>query len=187
MSGLTRLTSVFSFVAIAITIGTVSYSAYKGHADDSDIEAVLSAYPNLKGTAIDSCATCHKSGKVAEAPGPLRQENHCGYCHATHLRNNISAQETLNRYGADYLAAGRGIRAVRTIAAKDSDGDGFSNKAEFLKGANPGEAQSNPQATIAPNRIYASSELRRLSPVASETVFPISPAVLESATGNYIN
>jgi hypothetical protein len=170
MSGLIKSASIFCFVVFVIAIGTISYSAYRGHADDSDIDAVLSAYPNLKGTAIDSCATCHKSGKVAEAQ-ETRQENHCGYCHSTHVRKNISAKETLNRYGADYLAMGRGIKAVRAIATRDSDGDGFSNEAEFLKGTDPGEAQSNPSAAIAPNKIYASSELRKLSPVVSETVF----------------
>jgi hypothetical protein len=170
MSGLTRFKSFFCFVAITITIGTVSYSAYRGHADDSDIDAVLSAYPNLKGTAIDSCATCHKSGKITEAR-ETRQENHCGYCHATHVRKSLSAIQTLNLYGADYLAAGRGIKAVRAIATRDSDKDGFSNEAEFLKGTNPGEAQSNPLSAVAPNRIFSSSELRALSPIVNELVF----------------
>ncbi len=164
-----------AFFSVLITFAMIlintSYSAYKGHADDSDINAVLAAYPNLKGTATDSCATCHKSGIVAESAGNVRDENHCGYCHAVHVRNKLSARETLNRYGADYLAAGRGIKAVRAIAGKDSDGDGFSNEAEMLKGTNPGDSQSNPSAAIAPNRIYTSAELRALSPVVRVTVF----------------
>ena len=171
MLNLNKILSV-SVLLIAIVAGmTASYSAYRGHADDSDIDAVLAANPNLKGTAADSCAICHKSGKVRESPVVLRDENHCGYCHAIHVKNKLSAKETLNRYGADYFAAGRGIKAVRTIAGKDSDGDGFSNEAEFLKGTNPGESQSNPTAAVAPSRIYASSELRALSPVMTETVF----------------
>jgi hypothetical protein len=171
MFKLTRRASVSCFIVVVIAIGTASYSAYRGHADDSDINAVLAAYPNLKGAEIDSCATCHKSGKVAGSSGSLHQENHCGYCHATHVNNKISAKETLNRYGEDYLAAGRGIKAVRAVAGKDSDGDGFSNESEFLKGTNPGEMQSNPSAPIAPNKIFASNELRTLSPTVSETVF----------------
>jgi len=171
MSSLNKIVSVCVLFTFAMLIVTISDSAYRGHADDSDINAVLAAYPNLKGTATDSCATCHKSGKVMESAAVLREENHCGYCHAVHVRNKLSARETLNRYGADYLAAGRGIKAVQAISGKDSDGDGFSNEEEFLKGTNPGEAQSNPSVAIAPNRIYASSELRALSPVVSEIVF----------------
>ncbi len=171
MSGWNKLIFTLSLSVFAIVVGTISYAAYRGHADDSDIDAVLSAYPDLKGTAIDSCATCHKSGKVEDVPGTLRQEGHCGYCHATHVRKNLPAKETLNRYGADYLAAGRGIKAVRAISAKDSDKDGFSNEAEFLKGTNPGEDQSNPSTAIAPNKMFSSPELRTLLPTLSETVF----------------
>jgi hypothetical protein len=171
MSNPMKIVSISVPFAIALVVMTTAYSAYRGHADDSDINAVLAAYPNLKGAAADSCATCHKTGKVTESSAVLRDENHCGYCHVVHVKNKLSAGDTLNRYGADYLAAGRGIKAVQAIAGKDSDGDAFSNEAELLKGTNPGESQSNPSAAIAPNRIYLSSELRSLSPIVSKTVF----------------
>jgi len=150
-----------------------AYSAYKGHGDDSDINALLAAYPKLKGTAMDSCATCHRSGEVPdpEKPGKSRRENHCDYCHVIHVNLKHPAKETLNRYGADYLAAGRGAKAVKALADKDSDGDGFSNEAEFLEGTNPGVPESNPSARISPHRIYATEEIRKMSPVVSETVF----------------
>ena len=79
-----------------------------------------------------------------------RHENHCGYCHAVYVQKKRDIKETLNSYGTDYLAAGRGIEAVKTLAGKDSDGDGFSNDSEFVKGTNPGEPASNPSAPIAP-------------------------------------
>jgi hypothetical protein len=150
----------------------LAHSAYKGHADDSDVNALLTAYPQLKGTPMDSCATCHRSGEVPDSakPGTSRRENHCDYCHVMHVDKKRDIKETLNRYGADYLAAGRGVNAVRALSGKDSDGDGFSNEAEFLKGTNPSDAASNPSARIAPYRVYTAAELRNMSPVISAIV-----------------
>ena len=157
---------------VALLIAT-AFSAYKGHGNDSDVNALLTAYPVLKGTAMDSCATCHRSGEVPELdhPGKKRRENHCDYCHIVHVSLKHPAKETLNQYGADYLAAGRGVSAVKALAQKDSDGDGFSNEAEFLKGTNPGNPQSNPSARISPNRTYTAAEIKKMSPLMSETVF----------------
>ncbi|NLV30677.1 MAG: hypothetical protein GXY47_05920 [Acidobacteria bacterium] len=146
------------------------YAAYKGHADDRDVEAVLAAYPQLKGGASDSCAPCHRSGRVEEGSGS-RVENHCGYCHAVHVRGGRPAVATLTRFGAEYLAAGRGVAALRKIAGGDADGDGVSNEAELLAGTLPGEASSRPGAALAPHRVYSGRELRALSPVVGHTVF----------------
>ena len=161
------------FVAAAVLLLATAYSAYKGHADDSDVNALLAAYPKLKGSAMDSCATCHRSGEVPDTnkPGKMRRENHCDYCHGIHVHQKRDVRETLNRYGADYLAAGRGVKAVKALANKDADGDGFSNEAEFLKGTNPGAPESNPSARISPNRTYTAAEIRTMSPAVSETVF----------------
>jgi len=101
----------------------------------------------------------------------MRHENGCGYCHAVYLKSGHGVKETLNSYGTDYLAAGRGPEAIRALALKDSDGDGFSNEAEFIKGTNPGESESNPVAPIAPSRVYTAADIRKLSPVVSSTVF----------------
>jgi hypothetical protein len=166
-----RILSAATLFATVVALALSAYSAYRGHADDGDVEAIVAAYPALKGAAADSCATCHKSGQVTEPSAAPRRENHCGYCHAVHVRNKLDVKETLNRYGADYLAAGRGIKAIKALAGKDSDGDGFLNEAEFLKGTNPGESGSNPSAAIAPNRTLTAAELRTLSPVTNETVF----------------
>ena len=160
-------------LATALALIATAYSAYKGHANDADVNAILSAYPALKNSAVDSCATCHKSGEVpdVEKQRGTRHENSCGYCHAVYVQKKRDIRETLNRYATDYLAAGRGVEAVKTLAAKDSDGDGYSNDSEFLKGTNPGEPASNPSAPIAPFRVYTSSEIRKLSPIVSATVF----------------
>ncbi len=163
---------IFFAVTVVLVIAT-AYSAYKGHADDSDVNALLAAYPKLKGSAIDSCATCHRSGDVPDSakPSANRRENHCDYCHVMHVSLKRDARETLNSYGTAYLAAGRGVKAVRAIANTDSDGDGYANEAEFLKGTNPGSPESNPSARIAPFRILTGTELRKMSPVVSEIVF----------------
>jgi len=159
--------------AAAVCLMATGYSAYKGHADDRDVNALLAAYPKLKGSAMDSCATCHRSGAVQDAgtPGKMRRENHCDYCHVIHVEQKRAASETLNRYGLEYLAAGRGADAVKSLANKDSDGDGFSNEREFLQGTDPGTPGSNPSARIAANRIYTAAQIRAMSPVVRETVF----------------
>lgn len=173
MQTMSKMVSLLLLSGAAFLFLATGYSAYKGHADDSDVNALLAAYPALKGSAMDSCATCHRSGDVpdAEKPGKTRRENHCDFCHVVHVNLKHDVKETLNRYGADYLAAGRGANAVKTLANRDSDGDGFSNEAEFLKGTNPGSSESNPAARIAPNKIYTVSELAKQSPVVQETVF----------------
>lgn len=161
------------FALTAALLIATAYSAYKGHADDSDVNALLTAYPALKGAAIDSCATCHRAGEVpaADRPGKKRRENHCDYCHVMHVHQKHDVKETLNRYGAEYLAAGRGVKAVKALAGKDSDGDGFANETEFLKGTDPGTPASNPSARIAPNRIFSATEISQMSPVVHATVF----------------
>jgi hypothetical protein len=168
-----KIANISVLFAAALALITTVHSAYKGHASDRDVNAILSAYPRLKNTAVDSCVTCHKIGDLrdTEKPQGTRHENGCGYCHALYVKNKRDIKETLNSYGTDYLAAGRGLEAVKAIALKDSDGDGFSNEAEFAGGTNPGESASNPAAPIAPFRIYGSAEIRKLSPVVSSTVF----------------
>ena len=148
-------------------------SAYKGHASDDDINAVLAVYPELKGTPADSCATCHKSGDVKDpaAGGRLRHENHCGYCHALVNRDKRDPKDTLNRYGLEYLSKGRSAQAVRALAASDSDGDGFSNEAELKKGTNPGDAASKPSLAVAPSSSYTVAQVRALTPVLDLPVF----------------
>jgi hypothetical protein len=158
---------VLSVVALALA---PLYSAYKGHANNEDVNAVLAVYTTLKGTPVDSCATCHVRGDVKDSTGGHRSENHCDYCHAVVVRDKRDPKDTLSRYGRDYLAAGRNADAVRTLASKDSDGDGFTNEAEFKAGTDPGDARSNPTVPPARSRKYAVAELKRLVPVLDTTV-----------------
>jgi hypothetical protein len=169
-----RRSCVSLVVAAGVFGGMVPlHSAYTGHGADQDIKAVLAAYPDAKGTPTDSCAICHRSGEVKDAlgAGASRHENHCDYCHAVFVRAKRDVRETLNAYGAAYLGAGRSEGAVRGLATKDSDGDGFSNDEELRKGTNPGEASSNPSLPMAPSRRYTATALRGLSPVIEQTVF----------------
>ncbi len=149
------------------------YSAYKGHASDDDINAVLAVYPALKGTPADSCATCHLSGDVKDpaSGGRMRHENHCGYCHAVVSREKRDPKATLNRYGLDYMAGGRNAQAVRAVATKDSDRDGFTNDVELKTGTNPGDAASKPSLAVAPSASYTAAAIKALTPVLDLPVF----------------
>jgi hypothetical protein len=162
------------WIAVYLPLLVVTtFAAYRGHGNDMDVKALLSAYPSLQGKAADSCVTCHRSGEVPDPmkPGSMRRENHCGFCHAAYVAGKGEIQGTLNRFGSDYLASGRNAAAIEAIAGKDSDGDSFSNQAEFEKGTNPGDPESNPSAQVAPSRVLTTAEIRKLSPVVNETVF----------------
>ncbi len=152
-----------------VTLG----AAYRGHADDRDVEAILAVYPTLKGRPADSCATCHRSGNVPDSRGgaATRRENHCDFCHTVFVRGKRDVKETLNAYGAAYVAAGRGAQAVRAIAGKDADGDGFSNEAELRSGTDPGDAASNPSVPVAPSKTYSVTALKSVVPMRDVTVF----------------
>lgn len=162
-------------LAVCAVVAMLSplHSAYKGHASDDDVNALLGAYPALKGAPADSCATCHKSGEVKDplAGGRLRHENHCSYCHAVVNREKRDPKETLNRFGLDYLAAGRNQQAVRALAARDSDADGTANEIELVKGTNPGEAASNPSLPEAPAKVLTAAAIKALTPVVEVPVF----------------
>lgn len=48
----------------------------------------------------------------------------------------------LNKYGKDYLGAGRNVEAVKAVDPLDSDADGIINSDEINAGTNPGDAAS---------------------------------------------
>jgi hypothetical protein len=125
----------------------VSSRSYKGHANDIDANNLVAAYPSLVGTRLDDCQTCHagrmKEGKPAGSA--------CDNCHDLLLHGGEGdPRESLNGFGADYLAAGRSKEALEAIKAKDSDEDGHSNHEELLVQRYPGSALSKPGQTLAP-------------------------------------
>ena len=160
-------------VAVALLAALPLQSAYKGHGNDRDVQALLDVHPGLRGTAADSCETCHRAGV---APGPpqapaSRRVSHCDYCHAVTAFGKKAAGPTLNAYGTSYRAAGRGGEAIRAIASADADADGAPNDAELRQGTNPGDPASHPGAPVAPHRALAPADLRGLSPVVSARIF----------------
>jgi hypothetical protein len=167
--GIARVVGV---TAVAMASLLAGHAAYRGHANDADINALLAPYPALKGTAIDSCATCHRKGHVPDAdrPGASRRENHCEFCHVVYVRNKGAVRDTLNLFGAAYLAAGRNAAAVKAMAQRDADGDGVSNEVEMMKGTNPGDPETNPSLPIAPRRGLSLADMGKLVPAVSEVL-----------------
>ena len=161
-----------SVAALAMSPLLVAHAAYRGHATDADYNALLAYDASLRGTAADSCVTCHRAGNVPDPgkPGGMRRENHCEYCHAVHVYGKGEVRQTLNSFGIEYLVAGRGVDAIKVIGANDSDGDGVTNQAELTKGTNPGDAASNPSLPIAPFRVLSSTEMAKLAPIATEVL-----------------
>jgi len=168
-----RLPLFLLAITCVVTLAAPLHSAYRGHADDRDVNAVLAAYPALANSPADSCATCHISGVVKRlSPGDgMRHENHCDYCHAVFVRDRKHPRETLNRFGRAYLQAGRNAAAVTALAAKDSDGDGASNEAELKAGTNPGEQSSHPSLRVAPSRALTVAAVESLAPAVDQVMF----------------
>ena len=185
---ITRRTFLPFALAACAVVAALSplHSAYRGHADNPDVAAVLSVYPALKGTPADSCAICHVSGVVRDqaSSGGMRRVSHCDYCHAVFVRGKGDVRQTLNRFALDYLAAGGGAQAVRALAPKDSDGDGFTNETELQKGTNPGDAASSPSVPPAPSRAYTVATLRGLAPVLD---LPVLVNTTKSRSGDAYN
>ncbi len=164
---------VVAAAIVAVAATWPLQSAYKGHGNDRDVQALVAVHPGLAGTAADSCETCHHAGVVpgpAHAPAP-RRVSHCDYCHAVTAFGKKDAVPTLNAYGLAYRTAGRGAEAVKAVAARDADGDGTPNDHELRQGTNPGDAASHPAAPIAPHRTFTAVELRALSPVIASRIF----------------
>ena len=65
----------------------------------------------------------------------------CGTCHVF-----SGGGGSRNPFGQDYARIGMkaGDRYVEELGKRDSDGDGFTNDAEFAAGTHPGKAESKP-------------------------------------------
>jgi hypothetical protein len=178
---------VGALAVCAWTFGVTLQSAYKGHANDADVNAVLAAYPAAKGGANDACSTCHRSGDVPDPAGPsrLRSENHCDFCHVVFVARKQPITDTLNAYGQAYLAAGRNEAAVKGMGDRDADGDGFSNDAEFAKGTNPGDRASNPTAAVAPTHTLTMVAVRQLPVVEQAVLINVTKSRAGDAYNDY--
>jgi len=73
---------------------------------------------------------------------PLELKNFCVVCHTQ------ASGGPLNVYGQDYMNNGNNVSA---IALLDSDGDGFTNDEELVKGTFPGDSNSYPNAATGIN------------------------------------
>jgi len=150
----------------------VSSRAYKGHANDQDMNHLVGLYPSISGTRLDDCQTCHTGGTVTSG-GKERAKNACDFCHYIPFPDEEATgqpatyEQTLNPYGLAYKNAGRNEEGLRSIADVDSDEDDFSNKNEIAEGRYPGDAGSKPGQRIAAMRNLDMEELKAL-PVHSE-------------------
>ncbi len=150
----------------------VSSRAYKGHESDQDANNFVSAYPQALGTRLDDCQTCHTGATfTAEQQGKpaLVFKNACDTCHLiTHPQTDLTEPQprtygdTLNLFGAAYLEAGRTRQALLSIAAADSDGDGYSNEEEITDLKYPGDKQSRPGQQVAPLVTFSLTQLRAM-------------------------
>ena len=151
----------------------VSSNSYKGHENDLDANNFVSVYPNTLGTRLDDCQTCHKGGTFSyESYDGIKTafKNSCDFCHLIiHPSEDfIEAQpityaETLNPYGAAYMAAGRTRDALKSIAADDSDSDSFPNKEEIADLKYPGDPASQPGQEVAPMITFTKAQLEGLA------------------------
>jgi hypothetical protein len=147
----------------------VSSQSYRGHENDSDSNNLVKVYPHLVGTRVDDCQTCHTGASVEmESRGEVTSVsmNPCAYCHLIPYPDDAvlsgaptGYEQTLNPFGLDYKNAGRDRPALTSIAAEDSDGDGFDNATELESATYPGDASSQPGQQVVPYHTYEWADL----------------------------
>jgi hypothetical protein len=151
--------------------GTVSPAsssrAYKGHANDQDMNHLVAVYPQIAGSRLDDCQSCHTGG-VVTVRGKTRFRNACDYCHLIPFPDEqaegapATYAQTLNPFGLAYLNAGRGVNAIRALSNRDSDGDSFTNEEEIHDFRYPGSAESKPGQPKAETVILDLEQLRAM-------------------------
>jgi len=152
------ITGIFIAMLIFASIG---FSAYH-HEGEMDAAKFLEVYPDKAGTKLDHCASCH-SGGAYDKKGKMVSLGSCQWCHYSYgYDGSGNIVDTLNQYGKDYYFNGRSADAVKAIETLDSDGDGFTNKAEIEANRFPGNADDDPDKKAAPSRVYTSEQLEAL-------------------------
>ncbi|HOX27144.1 MAG TPA: hypothetical protein PLL30_15600 [Candidatus Krumholzibacteria bacterium] len=148
----------------------LSSRSYQGHASDADVNNFVRVYQHAVGTRLDDCQTCHTGATVLDDDAEEFRANPCDFCHfIEHPQQDWTGlpteySETLNPYGAAYLAAGRDADAVRAIADEDSDGDDFTNEEEIEDLRYPGDPTSNPGQELCPVLTVSLAEIQALPP-----------------------
>jgi hypothetical protein len=144
-------------IASIFLVAVVCFAAYH-HMGEIDSGIFLSVYPDKAGTKLDSCNLCHTGGTFNGT-----KYGNCQYCHAvTNYGTSGNYYDTLNPYGKDYYAQGRNSVAITAIENLDSDGDGYSNKAEIAAGRYPGDSLDDPTKIAAPSKIYTRDQLEKM-------------------------
>ncbi len=154
-------TGVFVLVILILCSGT-AFPAYH-HEWERDSANFSQVYPDKAGTKLDQCALCHSGGKYEKSEGKFTSLGSCQWCHYSYgydAKGNIL--DTMNAYGKAYHDNGRNADAVRKIEDADSDGDGFSNKAEIAALRFPGDAGDDPNKKTAPFRVYTKAQLEAM-------------------------
>ncbi len=168
-----RLRVVGGSLAALILAVIASLAAYNTHTE-IDSGLFFKTYPQVVGTRLDGCDTCHIS-IVALPPGEKSGKNvklsTCDSCHRL-TDHGRKPGNTLTPYGIDYKKNGRNAAAFAAIASLDSDGDGASNGAELEAKTNPGDPLSAPDKQLAPHVVISYDDLaKKHLPVVEQTIF----------------
>ena len=150
---------LFCITLLALMAQTLSGAHYSAHGNDKDREAFIKTFPRKRDSRLDSCVLCHPAGKIESKHGQSRLVDACAYCHSVHGLRPPHGPVPLNSFGKSYLEAGRNSSALLSIGSLDSDGDGFSNIREIIKGTLPGNRVDYPGLTRAPSRVFEGDEL----------------------------
>jgi hypothetical protein len=129
-------------------------------------------YPEVYGTRLDDCQTCHWGQTVTSVMGSTETDimpSACDYCHYIQKPpkkwKNLPTDvlQTLNPYGQDYRAAGRDQDAVEAIGVLDSDSDTFSSDDEIAELRYPGSPHSYPGLQLCAMKIVTMSDIKKMS------------------------
>jgi hypothetical protein len=160
-------------VAVLALAAGAGIAAYRTHAEP-DSALFFKTYPQVLGTRLDGCETCHvriEAAPSGELNGKAVLLSTCDSCHRI-TDYGRKPGEMLTLYGRDYKKAGRNAGAFAAIAEMDSDRDGWSNSAEIDAKTNPGDPQSAPDKNPAPHAVISYEDLiAKKLPVFEQAIF----------------
>ena len=150
---------VFGFAGTLALLIAMFFISKPGmvRAEQPDLNSAVAKYPNISGTALQSCNLCH------------------------------SSVPDLNPYGSAYLNNGRSTAAFGLIENMDSDGDGFTNLQEISSLTFPGNPASFPSTTATPTRTVTATfttvpATATRTPTATFTTVPATATRTPTAT-----